>query len=179
MEYIVIYEKKKGHSIVSIEPKLIPPRGKIQDFFPHIDFNQFGFLIIPEEIISHLELVEYERDKKGEVIFEPVMRDVQKKISSKFDSAFNSNLLIFGETFVELVSVVNLKNEEVRAIMVDSERGIIDIGDRTGFFTVTCRIKTAEEPKIESRKKNWDWVESEGKIIGIKLIDKSVLKSRD
>ncbi|MFX0065855.1 MAG: hypothetical protein ACFFC7_27085 [Candidatus Hermodarchaeota archaeon] len=178
MEYIVIYEKRENNPIVAIEPKLIIARDKIEDYFPHLNPRQFGFVIVPEEIISYLEIVEYEKDKKGKTVFEPVFCEVQKKLFSKFDSAFDANILIFGQKITALVSIVDLKDKSVKGSVVDPEKGIIDIGDNKGFFTVTCRTVTGKQPKIKSRKKNWKWIKSKGDIIGIELLKKKLEESK-
>jgi hypothetical protein len=177
MDYIIVYEKKKGNPIFLIEPKLISNREKLQDYFPHLDPHQFGFVIAPEEITTHLEIIEYETDKKGGIIFETEFREVQKKLFSKFDSAYDKNILIFEQSISEIVSIVDLKNKKVKASIVDAKQGIIEVGDKRGYFTVTCKIEIGKQPKIKSRKKNWKWIKSKGKITGIGLIDKSVLKS--
>ena len=178
MKYVVIFEKSENHPIVSIEPLLVSGDIKIEHHFPQFDPERFGFVIAPEAVIHNLEIIEYKKDKKGEPVFEASFEEIEKTISSKFDSSFDSNLLIFGQTIDKLISVVDLRGKPTAGRLLDPKRGIIDIKEKSGFFTVRCSIRIGDRPVVLSRRQNWEWVKTGDKITSLRLKDASAAKPR-
>lgn len=176
MDYIVVYDKKtEGNPITGIHSQRFGEEDlKVTDIHPDDDPKKCGLIIVPEEIVRNMIAVKYKADSKGNVVEEPVVQEITKDLATVKDTSLKTNIVAFGESVKKLVSVKNLTNKNVKAKLVDAEKGVLDMGSGSGLMTVTCMVPSGEtQPVIESEKANWKWLkDKKGNITGMTLIKK-------
>ena len=174
MDFIVVYDKKaSGNPIVAIHSgRLEKDNIELHDIHPDDDPEERGVVMVPAEIISQMVTRKYRRDRKGNVVQKPVLREASKSLSSVLDTSLGGNIILFGEPVAELVGITDLAGQPVEGKVVNAEHGIIGVGERSGFFTVSCRVDTGvEAPVVTSEKENWRWKrDDDGNIVGMELI---------
>jgi hypothetical protein len=181
MPHIVVYDKKSaGSPIVGIHSA--PPgqeHVELQDIHPGADPTRYGAVLVPDDVIAQMTARQYKRDRKGKVVTQSVLEERTKDLVAAADSALGENILVFGEPYAEIKSVTDLNGRKARHTAKNPAKGIIGVGTRSGFFTVTCNVDTSvQAPAMLAEEKNWEWErDSDENIIGIRLLKKLPLDS--
>jgi hypothetical protein len=144
----------------------------LQDIYPSADPQHYGLLVVPDAVIDQMTLHKYRVDRQGKPLLRPVLQEKTKALLAVPDSALGQSVLAFGEPYVEIKSITDVKDKTVQATAVDAAKGIVGLGARSGYFTVTCTVDTGvAAPEVVAQEKNWDWVrDSGGNVAGMKLL---------
>jgi hypothetical protein len=174
MAHIVIYDKQaSGNPIVSIQPAGSQGASvSLADVYPSADPRRYGLVVVPGEVIDRMTLVKAKVDRKGKVVMQPVMQEKTKALLSASDSALGQNILLFGEPYDEIRGATDAEDHAVPATAVDPKKGLVGVGKRSGYFSLTCAVATgAEAPETASQEKNWEWVrDATGAISGMRTL---------
>lgn len=174
MDFIVVYDKKAdGNPVVAIHSQRFTKAViTLQDIHPEDNAAERGVIVVPGDIIHNSVVRKYKCDRKGNPVLRPVLHDKVKDLVTINDSALGQNILVFGEPYVEVKSLLDLTGKSASHTAVNPEKGIIGVGSRTGLYTVTCRVDTGVlAPEVLSEEKNWEWErDRNGTIVGMKLL---------
>ncbi len=174
MDFIVVYDKaKEGNPIVAIHSqRFAKPDVSLRDIHPNDDPAERGLVMVPGDVIHNRVVRKFKSDRKGHPVMQPVLHDKVKELVTVNDSALGQNILVFGEPYAEVKSLLDLTGKSASHTAVNPEKGIIGIGSRSGLYTVTCRVDTGvQAPEVLSEEKNWEWERDQvGTIIGMKLL---------
>ena len=174
MPHIVVYDKTSaGSPIVGIHSA--PPgeeHVELQDIHPGADPTHYGAVLVPDDVVAQMTARKYKRDRKGKLLMQPVLQEKTKDLIAAADSALGENILVFGEPYAAIKSVTDLKGHTAPHTAKNPAKGIIGVGKRSGYFTVTCTVDTGvQAPETLAEEKNWEWERDGDKnIVGMRLL---------